>query len=202
MFVRSDSLNKCGVVYHSELKLFICMGCKHAFPPDSVKTHQKKHNLRVTKLDMDTIIQEYNITPAKEVQPPSSKVSYEGIKIEKEALKCLVNGCNYIGLKLSTMNTHWSKKHNTESTWQYPSPKNRYIRVQAQTIFPASVRREYFEVDRRFGGDGAGNPFTLFTQQFQSSPNFTVPTPPPTKDHDIPIWVKKIRMVWPSSRIL
>lgn len=169
------------------------MGCKHAFPPGSVKTHQKKqHNLRVTKLDMDAIIEEYTITPAEKVQPPSSKVPFEGIEIENEALKCPVNGCNYVGLKLGTMNTHWSKKHNTESTWRYPSPKTRYFKVQAQTIFLASVRREYFEVDSKFGGDGAGNPFTLFTQQFQSSLNFTLPTPPPTKDRDIPVWVKKL----------
>ena len=188
----SELLSKCGLVYHSGLKILICLSCSAAFIPDHIISHQKgQHDLKITKSDMGTILSTFSVCKDTKVPIPLPlQAPIEGIKVEKKGLQCIK--CNFVFLSHKTMDKHWKDHHESlrKDIWR----KDRFYLVDAQTIFLSqSGSRHYFSVDSSSIEDIPGNPFTLFMQQHGSQSTLILPTSPPTRDRDIPILVKRLK---------
>jgi hypothetical protein len=190
----SPLLEHCGVIYHSGLQILICIACEAAFVPDHMKTHKKDqhNNFVITDDDLANITANFTIQEhAADVHsPPPGQAPIEGIKIEK-GIQCDSEGCTYACIQESTMKNHWSKVHGSKkgktSSW------DRFHTVDVQSLFLSqSGRRHYFSVNPRLRAAVPSDPFNLFMQQHGDQANITPSVAPPTRDRDLPIFVKKL----------
>jgi hypothetical protein len=112
----TDLLRSCGLIYHSELHILICLSCKAAYLPTHIQAHQKdQHQVWINNEDLNKILRDYDVHSVYDdvPTPPPLQAPIEGIKIEK-GLHCIL--CPYVGISSNTMRTHWSKEHSASQS--------------------------------------------------------------------------------------
>ncbi|KAN0127773.1 hypothetical protein V8E53_014433, partial [Lactarius tabidus] len=92
-------------VYHSGLKILICVACEAALVPSHIFRHQKnQHKLKIEHLDLEAILLSFPACADTSVPtPPPLQIPIEGIKIHN-GLQC--TECDYACLSRKTMMLH------------------------------------------------------------------------------------------------
>jgi Orsellinic acid/F9775 biosynthesis cluster protein D len=179
------------MIFHSKLRILICLTCQLAFPPSHMVTHQcDQHQVIIQPSTWTSIEEEIHPYEADtDVTLPSQPhAPIEGIKLEDQALEC--QECQYICLTDGTMRTHWSNNHHGLLN-QYPIVNSRFKTVEAQKLFASSSgHRQYFKVDSRLIGIPPEDTFSLFMQKYVKKESLLPTVAPPSNDRDLSLLVK------------
>jgi len=176
---------------HSELKILICLTCRHALNPELkavIKHFNSNHCMKgetIEKLHpglsdrLDQTLEGFNFAPPKEArhQPPD-RAPISGIKVRR-GFYCPMKRsdgepCIYPAGTTATIDTHIKNMHRGDMTRPSVDGLEEYP-CDYQTLFTGNLRH-HFRVRTGLTGlethpDGARNAYSVFMRQIDSTPS-------------------------------
>lgn len=169
---------------HTALKIFICLGCKTAWTPRTLRGHlTRTHNILISDDDEDhlqSLVDKHQMpVSAITTVPQPGGPPVECIQVIPQAHCC--NACTFCCLSADVFRKHWSQTHGTETG---PSSK-RFHFAAVQTLY-SPLPRHFFEVNPSLTNISSESLFAIFLKnEVPNIPPF--PAAPPTSEREVPI---------------